>query len=695
VPRRERPSASKGPASPSTNRPRNRAASRPAGAPPRLPEIGVLVITDIDLDGEMRGRPLSWHERVDAPDIPVFAEPGAPALGVGERAVVRYRHGADGWEARIVRAVAEERRDRVLGIYRRNREGGRIEPTDRKLRDEFRVARADDLGAGDGEIVLAELLPRQRFGLPEAKIVERIGDSGNPRAFSLIAIHTDGIPTAFPQAALDLASKARPVTLGNRTDLRRVPLVTIDGADARDFDDAVWAEPDPAEPGSWHALVAIADVSWYVRPDDALDRAARERGNSVYFPDRVVPMLPEELSNELCSLKPGVERACIAAHIWIDPNGNLKRHRFVRGLMRSAARLTYEEAQAAIDGSPSDQTRDLVAPVLRPLYGVFRALEKARAKRGTLDLDLPERQILLDPMGRVARVETRARLDSHRLVEELMIAANVAAAETLERLRQPCMYRVHDVPDPAKLAALREFLESLNISGLKLAKGQAVRPHHFNDILKKAAGTPYETLVHQLVLRTQAQAVYSPRNLGHFGLALRRYAHFTSPIRRYSDLLVHRAIVAGEKFGTGALPPVALDAFAATGEHISMTERRAAAAERSASDRYLAAFLAERVGARFPARISGVTRAGLFVTLHETGADGLIPMRSLPGDFYVHDEAHHRLVGRRTRRTFTLGDPVTVRLAEANTVTASLLFALDEAPRPAEKGAVRARGGRR
>jgi ribonuclease R len=661
---------------------------------PRLPELGVLAITDVDLDGEMRGRPLSWPAELDAPDIPVVAEPGAPALAVGERAVVRYRRGEDGFEARIVRAVVEEKRDHVLGIYRRDPEGGRIEPTDRKIRSEFRVARAHDMGAADGEIVLAEIEPQQRFGLAQARIVERIGDSNNPRAFSLIAIQTHGIPTVFPQEALDLAAEARPVALGDRDDLRHIPLVTIDGADARDFDDAVWAERDPEDEHGWHALVAIADVSWYVRPADALDRTARERGNSVYFADRVVPMLPEDLSNELCSLKPGVERAAIAVHLFIDGDGNLRRHRFVRGLMRSAARLTYEEAQAAIDGAPSDLTRPLVAPVLRPLYGVFHALERARQKRGTLDLDLPERQILLDSMGRIARVETRQRLDSHRLIEELMIAANVAAAETLERLRQPCMYRVHDVPDAAKLAALREFLGSLGIAGLQLAKGQAVRPHHFNDILKKSAGTPFETLVHQLVLRSQAQAVYSPRNLGHFGLALRRYAHFTSPIRRYADLLVHRALVAGQNFGAGGLPPTELDAFVETGEHVSMTERRAAAAERSASDRYLAAFLAERVGARFHGRISGVTRAGLFVSLHETGADGLVPMRSLPGDFYVHDEAHHRLVGRRTRRRFTLGDQLMVRLAEANTVTGSLLFALadDQPPRPVGPAKRRKRG---
>jgi ribonuclease R len=323
-------------------------------------------------------------------------------------------------------------------------------------------------------------------------------------------------------------------------------------------------------------------------------------------------------------------------------------------------------------------TRGLIEPVLRPLYGVFRALDAARRKRGALELELPERRILLDPSGRVARIEPHRRLDSHRLIEELMITANVAAAETLTRRQLPCMFRVHDRPDPEKLEALRNFVESLGIAGLALAKGQVIRPRHFNDILRKAAGTPYEILIHQLVLRSQAQAVYSPANIGHFGLGLQSYAHFTSPIRRYADLLVHRALIAAEGFGAGGLQQGGGDSFAALGEHVSMTERRAAAAERSANDRYLAAFLAERVGAVFPARISGVTRAGLFITLSETGADGLIPMRSLPGDYFVHDEVRHRLVGRRTRRAFTLGDPVMARLAEANTATASLLFALDE-----------------
>ncbi len=643
-----------------------------------LPEIGVVEITEIDLDGEMRGRPLAWRDAPHLPAIYVMAERGAPALGVGERAVVRFLRLDDGsYEARIIRALGGAP-DRILGVFRRDRDGGRLEPTDRKLRTEFHIAEADAAGAEDGEIVLAEVLAARRLGRPQARVIERVGDSADPRSVSLIAIHAHGIPTAFPTEALELAERAQAVALGARADLREIPLVTIDGADARDFDDAVWAEADPEHPEGWHALVAIADVAWYVRPGDALDLAARERGNSVYFPDRVVPMLPEALSNELCSLKPGVDRACLAVHLWLDGDGRVHRHRFARGLMRSAARLTYEEAQAAVEGRPNDLTRPLLDRVLRPLYGAYRAFDRARRRRGTLDLDLPERRILLDPGGRVARIEPRQRLDSHRLIEEFMIAANVAAAEELERLKLPCMYRVHDQPDPAKLAALREFLDGIGIHGLTLAKGQVVRPHHFSDILRRAAGTPYATLVSELVLRSQAQAVYSPENIGHFGLALRRYAHFTSPIRRYADLLVHRALISGRDFGAGGLPPVKAADFAETGEHVSMTERRAAAAERSAVDRYTASFLADRVGAGFAGRVGGVTRAGLFVTLAETGADGLIPISTLPSDYYDHDEKRHRLVGRRWGRVYTLGDALEVRLAEANAVTGSLLFALVE-----------------
>lgn len=658
--------------------PVERAGKRRFKSADRLPRVGVIEVTGLDLDGEVLAKPVAWKEAAPPPEIRVVQEAVATALGVGERALAELKPQEDGtYEARVIRTLAAAP-DRVLGIYRKIHDGGRLEPTDRRIKTEFRISLAHAKDAEDGEIVLCEALPGRRLGLPEARVVERIGDSAHPRAVSLIAITDHGIPVEFPQPAIAEAQAARPVGLEGRTDLRQIPLVTIDGADARDFDDAVFAEPDSNRKGVWHAIVAIADVGWYVRPGSALDRAAQRRGNSVYFPDRVVPMLPEALSNELCSLKPAVERACMAVHLTIDGEGRLVEHRFVRGLMRSAARLTYEQVQSARDGRPDDTTRPLLKDVIAPLYGVFQLLDGARRKRGALELDLPERRVVLGPDGHVARIEPRARLDSHKLIEELMILANVAAAETLERLRQPCMYRVHEPPDPAKLDALREFLRGLGVPGLALAKGQVLRPHHFNAVLRRAADTPHAPLIHQLVLRSQAQAVYSPRNLGHFGLALRRYAHFTSPIRRYSDVLVHRALIAGLRLGDGGLPPVDPDQFAETAAHISDTERRAAAAERDALSRYAALYLVDRVGGEFEGRINGVTRAGLFVTLSDTGADGLVPMRNLGGDYYVHDEARHRLVGRRGGRSFTIGDPVRVRLAEANAVTGSLLLALVE-----------------
>jgi ribonuclease R len=649
-----------------------------------LPEIAVLEITAIDLDGEATARPLAMPGGETAPTI-VMRGDRLGAEEVGQRVVARLTRLEDGsYEARVIRLLSGTT-ERVLGVFRRHGEGGRIEPTDRRIKNEYRVALADSRDAVEGELVVAEVLPARRLGLPQARIVERIGDIANPRTISLIAIYANDIPTEFPPDAVAQAEAAKPVKLAGRTDLRQTPLVTIDGSDARDFDDAVWAapDPDPENPGGWHTLVAIADVSWYVRPGDALDGAARERGNSVYFPDRVVPMLPEALSNELCSLKPEVERACLAVHMWFDAAGNKRRHQFVRGLMRSAARLTYEQVQAARDGRPDDTTQTLVDSVIAPLYGAYAALDKARRRRGTLDLDLPERRVVLGSDGHIERIDRRLRLDSHKLIEEFMIAANVAAAETLEQQRQLCMYRIHDAPDPAKLEALREFLDGLEGAGLSLAKGQVVKPQHFNQLLHRAVGTPYAPLINELVLRSQAQAAYNPANIGHFGLALRRYAHFTSPIRRYADLLVHRALVAGHnaaghKFGEGGLPETAPEAFAETGTHISQTERRAAAAERSALDRYTAAFISARIGANFHGRINGVTRFGLFVTLDDSGADGLVPISSLPNDFYVHEEKQHRLVGRRRGQAYRLGDAVTVRLAEANPVTGGLILTVLE-----------------
>ena len=518
-------------------------------------------------------------------------------------------------------------------------------------------------------MVTAELLPARRFGPPRVKIFERLGSPEAPGAISLISIAQFDIPHVFPNAALAEAAAVRPADAAGRADLRDLDLVTIDGNDARDFDDAVWAEPDPdpRNVGGWHLVVAIADVAYYVAPGSALDREARERGNSVYFPDRVVPMLPEALSNGLCSLKPKEDRACLAAHLWIDRDGRKLRHTFERAIMRSAARLTYDQAQTARDG---DTKLAIATSRLDALYGAFAALDRARAARGALALDLTEFRVVLDTKGAPVAVEPRQRLDSHKLIEEFMILANVAAAEELEARRRPSLYRVHDAPDPDRLDALRLALADIDIPGLGLAKGQVIRPQLFNRVLATVAGRPEAAVVNDLVLRAQAQAVYSPQNIGHFGLALRRYAHFTSPIRRYADLLVHRALLAE------SVPREELDAI---GNHVSATERRAAAAERAAVERYRARLLGDHIGKVFAARVNGVQRFGLFLTLPDTGADGLLPIGNLPSDFYRFDQRRARLSGRHSRRSFGLGDPLSVRLVEADPIGGRLVFRLEEA----------------
>ena len=484
-----------------------------------------------------------------------------------------------------------------------------------------------------------------------------------------------------------------PTPLAGRDDLRDVPLITIDGEDARDFDDAVYAEPDGA---GFRLIVAIADVAHYVRTGSPLDRSARMRGNSCYFPDRVVPMLPEALSNGWCSLRPNEERGCLFVEMRITADGRKTGHRFGRGLMRSAARLTYEQVQQAQDAG---EDLGLAAGQLGTLYAAFRALLAARIARGTLDLDLPERKVLLGEDGHVDAVIPRPRLDSHRLIEEFMVLANVAAAEELERVHQPCMYRVHAPPTEEKLEALRMFLRGFDIS---LPAGNQIHPRDLDHVLKKVAETEHAPMVNETILRSQSQAAYAPENIGHFGLALQAYAHFTSPIRRYADLLVHRALIRGLRLGEDGLDAEEAARFADTGEHITGTERRAALAERDAIDRYLAAFMADKVGAVFAARISGVTRFGLFVTVAGSGANGIVPTSSLPDDFWMHDEATRTLSGRRTRLVFSLAQEVEVRLSEASPVTGGLVFHILQGvptdrdgarPKPMPAGAGRTKPG--
>ncbi len=670
--------------------------------PDRLPPVSVLEVLGPDRQGDLFAKPLEWTGEGAEPRVIVIPRDGDPALGRGDRILGRLTEvEAEGhdYEARLIRRIGQTAH-RILGVFRKTAEGGRIVPIDKGAEREWTVAPGATLSARDGELVEAELAgPKVRMGLPRARVITRLGDPSEPKAVSLIAIHQHGIPDDFPDEVIAEADAMHPAGLEDREDLRDLPLVTIDPVDARDHDDAVWAhdDDDPKNPGGFVVWVAIADVAHYVRPGRPLDREARLRGNSTYFPDRVVPMLPERLSGDLCSLHEGVPRACLAVRMQIDAGGHKIAHRFTRGLMRSAASLHYEEVQSAEDGTPNDRTGPLLDTVIRPLYAAWRATMKARAERQPLDLDLPERKIVLSEDGRVLSVGFRDRLDAHRLIEEFMILANVAAAEELERRRTALVYRVHEEPSPEKLEALREVAQA---SGLVLAKGQVLQTSHLNRLLAQAEGTEQDELINMATLRSMTQAYYHPQNFGHFGLALRRYAHFTSPIRRYSDLIVHRALITAHHWGDDGLSPEEIDQLEPTAEHISQTERRSMAAERDTTDRYLAAFLSERVGAELTGRISGVQRFGAFVKLDETGADGLIPIRSLGSEFFHFDRDAQTLMGSDTGLTIGLGQRVTVRLAEAVPVTGGLMLELlavegAQMPSPVRRGRGRGAGPRK
>jgi ribonuclease R len=652
----------------------------------RLPAVVMSEVTARDDDGELIAEPVEWNEAEHGPPPRIRllfgrAPKAGPAPGVGDRVLLRTEETADRedpirHQGRVIKLV-EKARSQVLGIFRPwPAGGGRLLPVNKKsLGRELVVPKGAEGSAEEGDLVIADLLKQQAYGMAQVKVRERLGSMKSERAVSLIAIHAHEIPNVFRPAALAEAEVAKPASLEGREDWRELPLVTIDPVDAKDHDDAVFAVPDtdPANPGGHIVTVAIADVAHYVRPGAALDRDAYERGNSVYFPDRVVPMLPERISNDLCSLRPSEDRAALAVRMVIDAHGRKRRHSFHRVMMRSAAKLNYAQAQAAIDGEPDDTTSPLMERVLRPLWGAYAAVKIARDAREPLALDIPERKLVLKPDGTLDRVITPTRLDAHKLIEEFMILANVAAAETCEAQRTLLLYRVHDQPAPERVVALRDFLATLNLA---LPKSDQLRPADFNRVLKAVRGADVERLVHEVVLRSQAQAEYSVPNYGHFGLTLRRYAHFTSPIRRYADLVVHRALIRGLKLGPDGLPDTTPEALAESAARVSAAERRAMAAERETVDRLVAHFMADRVGATFRGHVSGATRAGLFVKLDDTGADGFIPARTLGADFFRYDETHQALIGERTGEAHRLGDRVEVKLVEAIPVAGALRFEL-------------------
>jgi len=646
--------------------------------PDKLPPVSVLQILSPDENGDLFARPLEWEGTGPEPRILLLQRASDPALGAGDRILARMTSVESedhAYQAKLIRRIGVNP-IRILGVFRAASEGGRIVPVDKGADKEWTVSEKMTFGAKDGELVEAEQAgPKNRMGLPSARIVNRLGNPSSPKSVSLIAIHQHGIPDAFPDDVIAEVDKAKPATLGDRQDLRHLPLVTIDPADARDHDDAIFAEPDddPGNAGGFVVWVAIADVAHYVRPGTALDREARNRGNSSYFPDRVVPMLPDRLSGDLCSLHEGVDRACLAARLVLARDGTLRSSRFLRGLMRSAATLNYVEVQAAQDGQPNDKTGPLATDVIQPLYQAYQLAKTARQDRQPLDLDLPERKIIMDDDGKVTSVDFRERLDAHRLIEEFMILANVAAAQTLGGKNQPLLYRVHEEPSPEKLDSLREVAVA---SGFPLAKGQVLKTSYLNHLLHRAAGTEFDELINLSTLRAMTQAYYSQENFGHFGLALKAYAHFTSPIRRYADLVVHRALISAHGWGDDGLSASETDSLDETAVHISETERRSMAAERDTTDRYLALYLSERVGNEMSGRISGIARFGAFVKLDETGADGLIPVRTLGREFFHFDAESQTLMGSDTGLTIGLGQRVTVRLAEAVPTTGGLLLDL-------------------
>ncbi len=645
--------------------------------PGELPPVVVVEVSERTSDGDLVAAPADWEEASGpAPRIIIVRDRRGktPAPGVGDRALVRLTPEGAGYTARVIRLL-ERRPETVLGVVRKVGSEIRLEPVDRKQREA--VIPADGAGgAKEGDLVRAKLVRSRRHYVADARVVEIVGPMNDEKAVSMIAILSHGIPYEFPEPVLAEANAAKAVRQAKpREDWRHLPLITIDPPDAKDHDDAVHAAPDDdsGNPGGFVVTVAIADVGWFVHPGSALDREALKRGNSVYFPDRVVPMLPERLSGDLCSLRVGADRPAIAARMIFGADGRKRSHSFHRIMMRSVANLAYTAAQEAFDRDEDPPGDDIGTPVLRPLWQAYQAVAKARAEREPLELEIPERKVVIGQDGKIDRILMRETLEANRLIEEFMIQANVAAAETLERAKSPLVYRIHDAPSLAKLEALREFLASIDVN---LPKSGNLRPSHFNRILSRLKATEHGRLIHEVVLRTQSQAEYNPVNIGHFGLNLLRYAHFTSPIRRYADLIVHRGLIAALGLGDGGLQPGIESALPEIAAEISAAERRAMVAERDTIDRLVAYWLADRIGATFQGRIAGVTRAGLFVKLDETGADGFVPISTIGAEFFFYDEAHHALIGRDSGETHRLGDRVEVKLVEVAPLAGALRFEL-------------------
>ena len=675
----------------------DRGRKRQLSAAGALPEVAVVQVIGPDADGDLWARPVDLRPDDAEPKIVIVGDHKLDRpLAAGDRVLVRLqRTDAEVYEARPIRRL-ESRAQRVVGLFEKDKDGfGRVTPTDKRIKTEFSVHPKDAGQARSGDLVIIEAEPVRRLGSPKARVVERVGRADEARSISLISIAEHQIPFQFPPAALTQAAEAGPATLGSRTDLRQVPLVTIDGDDARDFDDAVFAEPDKDEknPGGWRLIVAIADVAHYVRDGDALDRTARERGNSVYFPDRVVPMLPEELSNGLCSLNPQVDRLCMVCDMDISAAGKIQRYRFYPGVMHSKARLTYTEVAAALfdkDAAALDKLRELL-PQLDALDALYRVLAKAREKRGAIDFETIETIMEFDENGKIARIVPYARNDAHRIIEECMLAANVCASDFLAERGHPALYRIHEGPTEEKLKRLRDFLKEF---GLDLGGGNSPKAGDYAKLLAKIKNRPDLQLLQTVMLRSLRQAVYSPDNVGHFGLAYESYTHFTSPIRRYPDLLIHRAIKAvlgGERYSPGGGD----EGWEVIGMHCSQTERRADEATRDVTNWLKCYYMQDRIGEEFVGSVSAVVPFGIFVALDDVYVEGLVHVSELGSDYFHYDDARHELLGERTGKRFRLADRVRVQLVRVDLETTKIDFRLLPDLKPAAVDAAAPRAGKK
>ena len=663
-----------------------RLQNRRYAAPSKIPPVGVIETIRVDDNGQLYGKPIGWQTNTSGIAIVVSSSRRNARnhnLGIGQRALVRLKQIDKRAIGAHIMRVLPERKGTLIGIVEKKKGYTEIKSVNRRGPTNVRIKNLSETDLQNGDIIQVELEGEKLYGEPQGILKKVLGNFEKPGSPEIIICAELDIPTEFSKASISECFTAGPTEPKGREDLTSIPLVTIDDEDARDFDDAVWAEPDTSENnlGGWNLMIAIADVAAYVKPGSALDKEAQDRGNSVYLPSKVIPMLPEALSNDWCSLKPGEDRACVAVRISINKEGNTLNYRFTRGIMRSCARLTYSQVQAHRNGTPSPQTESL-GEQLDNLYGAYTSLKRARKKRKTLDFDLPEKKITLGKRGEVVSVDARPIYESHKLIEEFMIVANVVAAEALTSRKAPCLYRTHDQPPQDKTETLRSYLKEL---GYKLSRTQQLRPQHFQQILDKSRGTKDADAIALMILRSQSQAEYSPNNVGHFGLNIELYSHFTSPIRRYSDLLIHRSLISQLNLGPGGASQDLSPDLPDIGTHLSQTERRAANAERSTTDRYMTLFMADKVGANFMGKISGVTKFGLFVSLTETHAEGLIPIRILGqqlGERVRYDSFTQILTAKRARMNFKLGDEISVRIEDANKITSALTFSLSELEKP-------------